>query len=102
VYKRQGGWIAQKHEDGEHPVVFWSRKLKDAETRYPVHEREMLAVVEMCKHYQHYLRGNHFTIHTDHASLRWISTQPRLTPRQARWIEALQEFDAEIQYKDGR
>jgi hypothetical protein len=26
-----GGWIRQKHKDGWHPVIFWSRKMNGAE-----------------------------------------------------------------------
>ena len=44
-----GGWIGQKYEDGIHPVIFWSKKLNPAESRYPTHERELLALFKICK-----------------------------------------------------
>ena len=39
------GWISQKHEDGWHPVVYTSRKLRLAELNYSNPERELLALV---------------------------------------------------------
>ena len=50
-----GGWIGQQHPDGLHPTVFWSQKLIPAELNYPTHERELLALVEMCKKNRSYL-----------------------------------------------
>jgi hypothetical protein len=79
-----GAVLSQKRQDGETRVIaFWSRKLKSAETRYPTYDRELLAICDTVAywHYNLYLDRN-FTVHTDHASLRHILTQPRLTTRQ--------------------
>ena len=35
-----GGWIGQKHSDGIHPVLYWSRKMTPSERRYHVYEKE--------------------------------------------------------------
>jgi len=54
-----------------------------AETRYATHEREALAVVHAFKHWRPYLLGKKKTlIYTDHQSLKYLKTQPHLTPRQ--------------------
>lgn len=45
--------------------------------------------------------GRRFTIVTDHASLKYLQTQNSLSKRQARWIETLQSYDFDIQYKPG-
>jgi hypothetical protein len=39
-----GGWIGQKHADGIHPIMFWSRKLIAAEIKYHTHEREFFTL----------------------------------------------------------
>ncbi|KAK9157873.1 hypothetical protein Scep_004447 [Stephania cephalantha] len=41
-----------------HPIAFESRKLKDAEQRYPAHEKEMLAVIHALQLWRHYFFGD--------------------------------------------
>ena len=41
-----GAVLEQKHGEQWRPVAFWSRKLKDAETRYSATDIEWLAVVD--------------------------------------------------------
>jgi transposase InsO family protein len=90
----------ESHET--HPIAFESEKLHDAELNYATHEKELLAIVHALKTWRHYLDGQHFLIHTDHHSLRYLDTQPSLSKRQARWMETLAEFDYTIKYKPGK
>jgi transposase InsO family protein len=83
------------------PVAFTSRKLQPAERNYPTHEQELLAVVHALRTWRYYLDGSHFIVYTDHATLRHFPTQPKLTRRQARWMELLQEYDFDFKYKRG-
>jgi len=83
------------------PVAFTSRKLQPAERNYPTHEQELLAVVHALKTWRYYLDGTHFIVYTDHATLRHFPTQPKLTRRQARWMELLQEYDFDFKYLKG-
>ena len=39
-----GGWIGQVFGGTVHLVAYWSKKLIPAETRYPMHDRELLAL----------------------------------------------------------
>jgi hypothetical protein len=97
-----GGWIGQINTSGElHPIVFWSRKLSGAETRYPVHERELLALVELCKKHRHLLVGRPVASNVDHRSIQYLQKQPHLSLRQAGWVESLQEFDLTVRYIPG-
>ena len=96
-----GGYICQEHNDGWKPCTFWSRKLNEAELNYPVHEKELLALVAMVEKHSYWLLGVKFTCFTDHMSLRYLQTQEKLTRRQARWIITLQEFDMAIIYIEG-
>ena len=97
-----GAVLSQNHDDQLHPVAFHSRKLTPAETNYPTHERELLAIVDAAKRWRHYLLGNSADLVTDHQSLRYIQTQPYLSPRQTRWAEMLQEYDFDIRYRPGK
>jgi len=72
-----------------------------AETRYPVHEQELLAIVEALSTWRHYLIGSPFRVLTDHRSLTHFQTQPMLSGRQLRWMEELSAFDFVIEYVTG-
>ena len=80
-----GGWIGQRDTGNQNyrPVVYFSRKLSDAEVRYPTHDRELLAIVFAAKKYRHLLLGTNFTIFLDHKPFIHLATQPNLNSRQA-------------------
>jgi hypothetical protein len=76
--------------------------MNDAERNYPVHEQELLAVVHALREWRHHLHGAKFEVVTDHLSLKYFLTQPKLSARQARWSEFLQEFDMTITHRAGK
>jgi transposase InsO family protein len=96
--------LSQDLGQGRQPVAFFSRKMNEAERRYPVHEQELLAIVLAMQEWRCYLYGSPHSVHilTDHRSLQWISTQPTLSQRQARWVEMLSEFSFRIEYIPGK
>jgi hypothetical protein len=76
--------------------------MNDHERNYPVHEQELLSIIDALREWRHYLLGNRFTVITDHRSLQYLSTQDKLSARQTRWSEFLQQFDIQIQHRPGR
>jgi hypothetical protein len=97
-----GGWVSQVDSAGKtHIISYWSRKLIPAETRYTVHEREFLGLHDMISKFRMYLHGIPFIAHVDHRSMEHLQTQPNLSPRQARWLVYLQEFEFTIEYITG-
>lgn len=97
-----GAVLQQDQGSGLQPVAYLSKKMLPAETRYPVHEQELLAIVVACAAWRHYLHGAQFKVMTDHHSLRYFQTQPMLSGRQARWKDKLAEFDFTIEYIEGK
>jgi RNase H-like domain found in reverse transcriptase/Integrase zinc binding domain len=79
-----------------------SRKLSDPEINYPTHDRELLAIIHVVKELRCYLHGSTFTIQTDHHPLRYLDTQPHLSKRQVRWVDALAEYNYAIKYIRGK
>lgn len=77
------------HNGTSRPVGFTPRQMSAAEKNYPTHEQELLAVIHAIQHWRYYLDGSHFTVYTDHATLKHFPTQPKLTRRQAHWMELL-------------
>jgi hypothetical protein len=97
-----GALLEQEGEHGPHPVAFASRKPSSSENNYPMHERELIAIVYELKQWRPYLHGSRFVIKTDHHPLRYLDTQSNLSKRQMRWMETLQECDYEIVYVQGK
>ncbi|KAM6968624.1 retrovirus-related Pol polyprotein from transposon 412 [Tautogolabrus adspersus] len=97
-----GAVLSQQREDGEHAVAYFSRALTRPERNYCVTRRELLAVVLAIRHFRPYLHGSHFLLRTDHASLTWLLNFKNPEGQVARWLEALQEYDFEIQHRAGR
>ena len=99
-----GAVLNQLFGDGEAAVAFRSKKLSQTEAKYPVRERELLAVVRALEGWRHYLVGRRFTLYTDHESLIYLQTMSATghkAKRLANWLDMLQEFDFEIKYIKG-
>lgn len=97
-----GAVLQQDQGKGLQPIAFLSKKMADAETRYPVHEQELLAIIQALTAWRHYLHGSKFTVRTDHKSLQFFQTQPMLSGRQARWKLLLANYDFDIEYVEGK
>ena len=75
-----GATLAQRCAHGKYnghcqPIAFMSRKMQSAETRYPIREQELLAIVLALKQLFHLLRGpQQVHVHIDHESLRYLKT----------------------------
>jgi hypothetical protein len=76
-------------------------QLRSAQLNYPVHEKELLAIVQALKKWCIELLGTLFTVHTDHRTLENFMTQKELLRRQARWQEFFGQYDFQIQYIPG-
>jgi len=61
------------------PVAFDSMTFKGAELNYPVHEKELLAVIHALKKWQVDLLSSSFFIYTDHKTLENFVTQKDLS-----------------------
>jgi hypothetical protein len=98
------GILSQKFEDGKiHPARFVSRKLNPAELNYDVYDKEMLAVVFSLRKNRHYLQGavHKTTIFSDHQNLTYFKTAVMPNRRQARWSEALKQYNFQLLYPKG-
>jgi len=64
-----------------HPVAYFSKSLQPVERNYKIHDKELLAIIHLLKHFCHYLQGNkHRTkIFSNHANLQYFTTKQSLT-----------------------
>ena len=98
-----GAVLQQDRGAGLQPIAFMSKKLSGAESRYPVHEQELLAIITALTTWRHYLSGTALPVRvrTDHKSLIHFQTQPMLSGRQTRWLETLADYDYVVEYVRG-
>jgi RNase H-like domain found in reverse transcriptase len=90
------------HNNKLHPVAFMSRMLNGAESKYPVHEKELLAIKEALRVWDYYLENRkEITVLTDHESLKYMDTMKRPSKRLVRWIEGFQAWNLNIKYRRG-
>ncbi|GJP32787.1 hypothetical protein CLOM_g17383, partial [Closterium sp. NIES-68] len=94
--------LMQDFGNGLQPIAYASRKMQSAEHNYPIHDKEMMAIVHAFKIWRCYLTGADVTVRTDHKSLQYLRAQPNLNPRQIRWLDYLESnFTYKITYKKG-
>ena len=82
--------------DGElHPIAFHSQTFSSAELNYDVHDKELLAIYEAFRRWQHYLEGpiSPVDVVTNHKNLEYFAIMKLLTRRQAQWSEYLSQFN---------
>ena len=65
-------------------VACRSRKLSKAQKNYPVHEKEMLALIDALEDWRHYLLGSEIHIFTDNLALRYLQNSARPSTIQVR------------------
>ena len=75
--------------------------MNSAELNYSTIDRELLAIVEACKHSRLYIYGRKFVIETDHKPLTWLWSLKTPSTRKIRWKIKLEEFNFEIKYAKG-
>lgn len=96
-----GAVLSQKHPDGEKVVCYLSRSLNKCERKYSTTERECLAVVWAIEKLRPYLEGAHFSVITDHWSLKWLSSLKEPNGRLARWSVKLQQYSFDVIHRKG-
>ena len=83
-------------------MSYTSRSLSDVETRYSQTEREALAAVWGCEHFDRFINGApKVTVITDHKPLENIWKKPKPHLRIERWGLRLQPYKVQIMYRPG-
>jgi transposase InsO family protein len=99
-----GSPLMQYDNEGKERVInYASRQLRAAEKNYPVHDKELLSMKYALTKFRVYLLGSkHFTVYTDHASLRTAIKTPHLSQRMARWLSFFADYNFTVLYKPGK
>ena len=98
-----GAVLMQRDQLGVPRVIaYFSKKLRPAEMRYSTTDREALAVILACRQFNHFLWGTKVIIKTDHQPLVSIFRSRTKSPRMARWVLEMRDYQYKIEYKSGK
>ena len=86
-----------------HPIAYFSKKFQPAQMNYPIHDKELLAVILAFEHWRAELEGSRYQVDvlSDHKALEYFMSSKKLSQRQARWAEYLSRFDFLLKYRPG-
>ena len=88
-----GAVLTQTIDGVDRVLCFASRTMTPAERNNSVTERECLAVLWVICKFRSYVEGCHFTVITDHSSLKWLCNLHNPKGRLAGWAPELQTYD---------
>lgn len=98
-----GAVLAQVQDGQERVVAYASKGLNPAETRYPAHKLEFLALKwAATEKFRDHLYGHKFSVLTDNNPLKYVMTSAKLDAHGQRWVSELSMFDFDIQYRQGK
>ncbi len=98
-----GAVLSQIQNGTERVIAYVSRGLNPAESRYPAHKLEFLAMKwAVTDKLRDYLLGNSFTVLTDNNPLLYVTSSAKLDATGQRWVAALSQFNFTIKYKPGK
>ena len=87
----------------ERVIGYASRSLSTAETNYPAHKLEFLALKwSVTEKFHPYLYGNKFQVFTDSNPLTYVLTTAKLDATSHRWVATLSNYDFELIYRSGK
>jgi hypothetical protein len=100
-----GATLSQEDTSGNlRTVAYLSRKFLPHEANYPIHDKELLAVIFCLQEWDAELRGvREFEVITDHKNLEYFTKKQKLTERHVRWAQIMSQFNnMKIRYRPGK
>lgn len=81
-----------------HPVAYDSMTFKGPELNYPVHEKELLAIIRALRKWKVDLLGSEFLVYTEHKTLLNFDRQKDMLRQQLHWMEELSIYNCRFVY----
>lgn len=93
--------LTQEFPEGEKVIAYASRSLTAQESKYSTTELECLSLIYGVEKFRPYIEGVHFTVITDHYSLKWLHNLKNPSGRLVRWALRLQGYDFTVVHRKG-
>lgn len=97
-----GGTLVQVQDKNERLIACFSKSLDSAQSKYPAHKGELLAVILGLRKFEHILRAKKFIIRTDSSAITFIQGLKEARGIWARWLVYLSSFEFEIIHRPGK
>ena len=99
-----GAVLYQTQEDGTEAVIaYTSRSLNKAESPYPAHKLEFLALKwVVVEKFHEYLYGSTFDVYTDNNPLTYVLTTSKLDAASHCWVTSLGNYNFRLHYWAGK
>ena len=81
-----------------HPVEYHAKTLSTAQRNWPIHDKELFAIVDSFREWRDWLVGVEVNVYADHQGLQYFNTKQMLNSRQASWYCHMSEFRYNIHY----
>ena len=96
-----GAVLYQKQNGKLRVIAYASRLVSKAESHYPAHKLEFLALKwAVCEKFHEYLYGsNLFEVYTDNNPLTYVLSSAKLDACGQRWVAKLANYNFTIKYK---
>ena len=98
-----GAVLYQKQDGKLRVIAYASRSVSKAESNYPAHKLEFLALKwAVCEKFHEYLYGSKsFEVFTDNNPLTYVLTSAKLDACGQRWVAKLADYNFSIRYRCG-
>ena len=99
-----GAVLFQRLQGKKRVIAYASRTLNPAESKYPAHKLECLALKwAICEKFRDYLYGApSFVVTTDNNPLTYLLSTAKLDAMTHRWVADLSQFNFSIRYRSGQ
>ena len=99
-----GAVLYQTREDSTKAVIAYaSRSLSKAESHYPAHKLEFLALKwAVVEKFHKYLYGLTFNVQTDNNLLTYVLTTAKLDAASHCWVTSLANYNFRLHYRAGK
>lgn len=88
-----GGTLTQLDDKGKDRVIaFYSKMLYPTEADYSANDHGLLGLISFLGRFRCYLEGSSFEIFTENQVLKHFFTKPKMSRKEARWLETLGNF----------
>jgi len=84
-----------------HPIKYHAKTLTGTQQNWPIHDKELFAIVDSFRKWRDWLVGVHVNVYTDHQGLQYFNTKQKLNSCQASWYLHMSELFYTIHYKPG-
>jgi len=84
-----------------HPTEYHAKTLDATQRNWPIHDKELFAIVDSFRKWRDWLVGVPVNVYTDYQGLQYFNTKQKLNSRQASWYLKMSEFIYHIYYQPG-